>query len=305
MVTSITAGIRSRRWFLSKERLFFAACVVPALIVVVAVQIYPLGFSVWIATKDWVLTASDGPSRSVGLGNFRDTLSDDTFRRSLRNSAIITGFSVSISVILGTALAFFTRAAGWFNQLSRTILIVPLVVAPVAAGTLWRIMLNPRAGLINTMLDRIGIDGPIWLGKSTEALISVTVVEIWIGTPFVLLVISAALTTIPNTLLEAAAIDGANRWRSFLHIELPLITPVLLIAVMFRALDSLLSLDTVFTLTQGGPGFSTYTLSYLIYNTGLREFDLGAAAATSWIFMAIAATLMVLTFWLQARWQRT
>ena len=116
-----------------------------------------------------------------------------------------------------------------------------------------------------------------------------------------MLVASAAIASIPEDLLEVAAIDGASRWRTFLHIELPLLMPLLLLTLVFRMLESLLSLDSIYSLTFGGPGFSTYTMTFYIYTQGLRNFNFGAAAASSWIFMLFASLCIGLVFWFQRR----
>jgi multiple sugar transport system permease protein len=126
-------------------------------------------------------------------------------------------------------------------------------------------------------------------------------VDIWQWTPFVMLVVVAGLASLPGEVMDSAAIDGASRWQSFWRVELPILTPVLLVAVMFRTLDSLLSLDSIFALTYGGPGYSTYTLTYYVYTLGLKNFELGGAAAASWMFMAFSSGVIVLMFWLHRR----
>ena len=124
------------------------------------------------------------------------------------------------------------------------------------------------------------------------------------ATPFVFLVISAGLTSISPELHESASLDGASRWRIIFSIDLPLLMPLLLLTLMFRMLESLLSLDAIYTLTLGGPGYATFTMTYYIYTLGLRSFNLGLAAAASWVFMAFAASALGVVFWMQQRWQQ-
>ena len=265
-----------------------AAFVVPALLIVVVVQGYPLVFSAYLATQDWTLTSSQTSEGFVGLENFVKVLQNDVFRRAVRNSAIITGSAVFIEMMLGTGLAYLAAGTGWPMRIVRTILILPLVIAPVAAGTLWRMMLNSQMGLTNYLLwSFAGIQGPDWLGNADWAVVAVIIVDVWLATPFVFLVVSAGLTGIPLELHESAALDGATRWQSFLRIDVPLLAPLLLLTLMFRMLESLLSLDSIYTLTLGGPGYATFTMTYYIYTLGLRSFNLGMAAATSWLFMAL------------------
>jgi multiple sugar transport system permease protein len=272
----------------------------PALVLVLGVQAYPLLYSFVLSFQDWTLTRSQSPEGWVGLGNFQQVLGDPVFQRAVRNSLIITGSSVPLQLLLGTGLAYLTLGSRTLIRYARTSLILPMVLAPVAVGTLWRMLFNDSAGPINnTLLAPLGIDGPVWLGEPAWAIVSVIIVEVWQWTPFVLLVVAAAASGIPDEFLEAAAIDGAPRWRSFLHIDLPLLRPVLILVVMFRTLESLISLDIVLSLTRGGPGYATFNLTYYIYILGLRNFNLGVAAAASWLFMAVAGILIIILFRLQ------
>ncbi len=282
---------------------WMAAFVVPALLIVVVIQGYPLLFSAYLATQEWTLTTSQVSEGFVGLDNFLKVLQNDVFQRAVRNSAIITGSAVLVEMLLGTVLAYLAAGSSWPMRIVRTILILPLVIAPVAAGTLWRMMLNYQMGLTNYLLSFVGIKGPDWLGNADWAVVAVIIVDVWMATPFVFLVISAGLTGIPFELHESAALDGANRWQSFLSIDIPLLAPLLLLTFMFRMLESLLSLDSIYTLTLGGPGYATFTMTYYIYTLGLRSFNLGLAAAASWLFMGFAATALAIVFWLQRRWQ--
>ena len=288
-------------WHSRHDVPWLIAFVLPAFLIVVAVQFYPLAYSAFLSVQDWVLTESQVPKGFVGLENFAKELADDTFRRSVRNSVLITGGALVLQMSLGICLAYLTMGSSWRMRAIRTLLILPMVIAPVAAGTLWRILLNSRAGLVNHLLSMIGIKGPEWLASPDWAIVSVILLDTWQWTPFVLLVVGAAIASIPGDLLEVAAIDGASRWKTFLFIELPLLTPLLLLTLVFRMLESLLSLDSIYSLTFGGPGYSTYTLTYYIYTLGLRSFNFGAAAASSWIFMVFASMSIALVFWYQRK----
>jgi len=282
-----------------------ALFVLPALIIVLLVQAWPFLFSAFLATQDWTLTSSQTSEGFVGMENFAKVLGDDVFRRALRNSITITGTSVLVEMILGVGLAYLAMGTSWTMRIVRTILILPMVVAPVAAGTLWRMMLNARMGLTNYLLSFVGIEGPDWLGNADWAVVAVIIVEIWLATPFVFLVVSAGLSGIAPELHESAALDGASRMQTIFRIDIPLLAPLLLLTGIFRILESLLSLDAIYTLTLGGPGYATFTLTYYIYTLGLRSFNLGLAAAASWIFMAVAAAALAVVFILQQRWQKS
>ncbi len=295
----------ARRFRLGPDWKWYAAFLVPAIILVVAVQFYPLAYSAFIATQDWSLTRSQAPQGFIGLTNFIKAIQDPVFQRAVLNSMFITGLGVTFEILLGTMLAFLTVGSSWAIRSVRTLLILPMVIAPVAAGTLWRMVFNTQAGLAAFLPYIIGQPGPEWLGAPVPARIAVTILEIWQFVPFVLLTVGAGLTAIPQEIMESASIDGASRWQAVLHVQLPLLRPILLLTIMFRILESLLSLDSVYALTFGGPGYQTYTVTFRIYNLGLKTFNLGMASATSWIFMAFTTTLIVLMFWLQRRIDRS
>jgi multiple sugar transport system permease protein len=302
--TRITQALRtSPQRRLVHDWPWMVAFVLPALLLVVIIQGYPLLFSAYLATQNWTLTSSQTSQGFVGLENFVKILQNDVFQRAVRNSIVITGSALVIEMVLGMGLAYLASGNNWPMRIVRTMLILPLVIAPVAAGTLWRMMLNSQMGLTNYLLSFAGIQGPDWLGNASWAVVSVIIVDVWMATPFVFLVISAGLASIPYELHESASLDGATRWQSFLHIDLALLAPLLLLVLMFRMLESLLSLDSIYTLTLGGPGYATFTMTYYIYTLGLRSFNLGLAAAASWLFMAFAAAALALAFWLQRRWQ--
>jgi ABC-type sugar transport system permease subunit len=277
---------------------------VPVGLVVVA-QLALLVYTGFLSTQDWTLTQTQVSKGWIGDQNFTEVLDDPVFWRSVVNSALITGISVPIQLFLGILLAYatFELAAGrWV----RTALLAPMVVAPVAVGIVWRLMLNVQAGPINSfVLAPLGIDGPIWLGEPGMAVVSVIAVEVWEWTPFVLLLAAAGLTAIREDLREAARTDGASTWQRIRYIELPVLKPVILIIVLFRTLESLMSLDVIISLTRGGPGFSTFTLPYYIYSLGLRTFDIGRASAASLLFMAIAVLLSAAIVRVQLRTDTT
>lgn len=281
---------RDKEW---KSWLVF---ILPALLVVLLLQIYPLVYSLYLVFQDWKLTESAASRGFIGLWNIINVLKNDVFRRAVLNSMIITGSAVLFELLTGIILAYLTSREKLTNSIVRTLILLPMVIAPVAAGTLWRMMLNGRAGLINHILSFLNIQGPNWLAETDLAMLSVILLEIWQFTPFVMIITAAAITSIPSGLREAAAIDGAGKLSTLVHVDLPLLAPTLALAMIFRILESLLSLDSIYSLTFGGPGYSTYTLTFYIYNEGLRSFNFGQAAAASWIFMIFTSLCIAWVF---------
>ncbi len=279
-----------------KELSSWLIFILPALLVVILLQLYPLIYSLFLVFQDWKLTESPEPKGFIGLWNLINIFKNDVFRRSVVNSLIISGTAVFFELIIGLSLAYLFNKERRLNSIVRTLILLPMVIAPVAAGTLWRMMLNGRAGLVNHILSFINIHGPNWLADPQWSLVSVILLEIWQFTPFVMIISAAAITSIPKSLREAASIDGAGRLMTFKNVDLPLLAPTLALTMIFRVLESLLSLDSIYSLTFGGPGYSTYTLTFFIYNEGLRSFNFGQAAAASWLFMIFTSLCIVWVF---------
>jgi len=224
-------------------------------------------------------------------------LNDRQFSGALSFTLSLALGSTLLSLAAGFALALLTLGEDWRFRMSRTLLLLPMVIAPVAVGTVWRMMLAARIGPVNEALRALGLPTPNWLGDPRLAQFTLTVIDAWQWTPFVMIVMSAALASLPSEVLRAAQMDGAGRALILRRIVLPMVLPVLLLVAMFRMVDALMTLDIVFTTTGGGPGFATQTLGYWIYVQGLRYFNISYAAAASWLLlvlcMATAAGFLV------------
>ena len=270
--------------------------VLPALLLLLLTQAWPLAYSLWFSLFDWTLARSPVPGAFVGLGNYRRAFADSVFMGSVGTTLLFAAATVSLQIVLGFALACLTLGERLVFQASRALLVIPMVIAPVAVGTMWRMLLSTQAGPVNHILGMLGIPGPDWLGDPSLALLSLILIDAWQWTPFVLVVYVAALAGLPQDPFHAAALDGATRWQAFRYVMLPLLWPITLLLVMFRLIDALLTLDLVVTTTFGGPGFRTHTLSFWIYQQGLRYFNISYAAATSWLLLlaclGIAAVLL-------------
>jgi ABC-type sugar transport system permease subunit len=258
--------------------------------------------------RDWTLARSPHPGPFIGLDNYTRAFDDTVFMGSVDTTITFALLATLFELIVGFSLAYLTVGESFWLQVSRTILIMPMVIAPVAVGTMWRMMYSARAGLMNYLLGRIGIDGPDWLGNPSVALKSLIIVDVWEWSPFVMVIYAAALTSLPREPFRAATVDGASRWQIFRHITIPLLMPVTFLVLMFRLIDTLLTLDIVVTTTFGGPGFKTHTLSFWIYQQGLRYFNISYAAATSWMLLIgclLLATVLLVIRQRLTHWQGT
>ncbi len=275
----------------------------PSIIILLALILYPLGFALRNSFWFWNLQTSAVPLYHSGLDNYRMVFQVTPFTEALKNTLLLAGLGTLAQFWLGMGVALLLHTHLRGMGFCRALLIMPTTLAPVVAGFLFRYLLEPKGGLLPWLLEGIGFPVPPQgiLGYAGSALFAIGMVDTWQWTPFVLLVVGAAIASIPDDLLEVAAIDGASRWKTFLYIELPLLMPLLLLTLVFRMLESLLSLDSIYSLTNGGPGYSTYTLTYYIYTLGLRSFDFGGAAASSWLFMIFATFSIGLVFWRQRK----
>jgi len=298
------------RWQAFKFRLtengMLVLFLLPALLILIITQGYPLAYSAYFSTFDWALARSPKPGAFIELGNYTRALHDPVFIGAAKTTIRFALTATLFEMLVGFALAYLTVGEGLFVQFSRTLLIMPMVIAPVAVGTMWRMMFSARAGLINYLLGKVGISGPDWLGDPSVALNSLILVDVWEWSPFVMVIYSAALTSLPAEPFRAARVDGASRWQIFRHITLPLLMPVTFLILMFRLVDALLTLDIVVTTTFGGPGFKTNTLSFWIYQQGLRYFNISYSAATSWMLLIGCLLLAVVLLAVRqrlTRWQ--
>jgi multiple sugar transport system permease protein len=242
----------------------------------------------------------------VGWDNYARVLADPQFTGSAGFTILLALVSTALSLTGGLALALLTMGEDFRLRLTRALLLFPMVIAPVAVGTIWRMILAARVGTVNGMLASVGLPGPNWLGEPWLAQLCLAVIDAWQWTPFAMIILAAALTSLPTDVLRAAQTDGAGRGLILRRIVLPMILPVLLLVAMFRLIDALMTLDIVFTTTGGGPGFATQTLSFWIYQQGLRYFNISYAAAASWLLMGMCfAVALLFLAWRRSvmRWQ--
>ncbi|QHY94415.1 L-arabinose transport system permease protein AraP [Streptomyces sp. S4.7] len=231
-----------------------------------------------------------------GLDNFQEIFSDETWNASMWHTVVFTFFTVpvamAIAVVLAILLSVKMRAASWY----RTAVFMPHVTATVAIALVWMWMFEPRLGVVNTMLGWVGIDGPVWLADPDWALTAVIVVSIWKGIGIKMLIYLAALQAMPEDVYEAARIDGASQVRQFFSITLPLLKPATFFVLVVSIIDSFQAFDQLYVLTpDGGPGNSTTVMTYEIYRTAFKEFNMGAACAQSVVLFAFLLVLMLIS----------
>jgi multiple sugar transport system permease protein len=260
--------------------------VAPAVIYLLAVSIYPLFHSLYLSFTEWSLT-STRPPRFVFLGNFRDLILDDRFWGALKVTVIYTLGVVAVEMFVGFIFALSATRNTRFRRTCRSIILIPMMLTPVVLGLMWKYMYNPENGIVNFLLGKVGIPAVIWLGEPAPALPAVMVVDIWQWTPFVFLMLSAGLASLPPEAFESARVDGTTQFQMLRYITLPLLAPFILVALLIRFIDSFKIFDTIYVMTKGGPANATETLSIYTYKVGLNFFNMGYAAALSYVILII------------------
>lgn len=269
------------------DKIGSALFIAPAALVLVLTSLYPLIYSFWLSLHSWNMMIPRSKPVWYGFDNYRALFDDPAFRNSLRITFIFVVSAVTIEMLLGMALALVITSRIRAVGLVRTVLLFPLMIAPVVAGVLWRTLFHSTYGVVNYAIGKVGIGPQEWLGSPSQALPAVITVEIWQNLPVVVFVLAAGLQSLPVDLYKAAEVDGASQWQIFHRITLPLLKPVIMVLLLLRVMDAFKVFDIVFTMTYGGPGQTTELLSMLIYKTGLRFFQIGQASAMSWIFLVI------------------
>ena len=269
---------------------------VPALLIMLLGLLYPLGYMVYGSFRDWSPSESLGESTFIGLGNYVTLWNDPNFRESVGVTLKFAVSVVSVEMLLGVGLALLLDRNLRGMSLLRTLFILPMMIAPVVVGLIWRYMYHPTLGVFNKALSGVGLDSVDWLGQ--HALLSVIIADIWQWTPFIFILSLAALQSLPRSALEAARIDGATGWQQIIHIKLPLMMPVLIVTGLLRLIDAFKVLEVILVMTEGGPGLSTEILALRISRTATEFRELGVAAAMSnyLLLMLLALTVFMLLY---------
>ncbi len=217
----------------------------------------------------------------VGLSNFAAMPGDPLFVAGIKNTLILVVTATSAQVFLGLILALLCSKIGKQSQTYRALLILPILIPGIVIGAIWRLMYNSEFGIINTILEFVGIPGHDWLGSTYTALASVIVVDIWHWTPFSFLLLLAAIESLPSDVSEAAKVDGATSWQELWYITLPLLMPAIVMTFLFRAVIAFKVFDEVYLLTSGGPGTSTEVISFTIFQRFFLQDKVGYGSAIS------------------------
>jgi len=276
-----------------RDRFLAYWLILPSLLLLVSIILYPLGFSLYYSFQNWNLQITPVPLGFVGLANYANALRDPTFVQSFINTLKISIMATAIEFTLGLGIALLLSLNLRGGNVVRAVLIMPTTVAPIVAGFLFR-YLYYTDGLISYLLSSIGVSIPKQgiLGSPLTAIWGIIFTDVWEWTPFFAIILLAGLQSISAEIIEAARVDGASFFRVFWHVMLPSLRFVASIIIMIRFMQVFNLFDIVYVETMGGPGTSTRTLSYNLYYEGLVNYNIGYSTAIAWIMIIIIAIII-------------
>jgi len=266
----------------------------PALSILGGIFLAALAYAAGLSLTSWLLLRPELPREFVGIRNFQDLLGDPRVWTALRNTLLFAVPAVLLEFLAGLGLALLLRREPPGAALFKSILLIPLMIVPVVTGFTWAFMLHLDFGPLPEVLRAVGLTAlgttPV-LASRALVIPALVLVDAWVATPFVMLVLLAGLQAIPPEPYEAAAVDGASAGQCFLFITLPLLRPAILVALLIRTINAVNFFDVAFVMTGGGPGTASELLSLFNYRIAFGDFDLGYGAAVSLFILAVSATI--------------
>ncbi|MCP4198806.1 MAG: sugar ABC transporter permease [Proteobacteria bacterium] len=272
---------------IDRERVFKYLLIAPAVFVILLIGLFP--FIKLIVTSFQNISLFDDDTSYQGFINFARLFDDGRLWEALLHTIVFTVIALPIELVLGYLLALLFLEKLPFKQTLVAIILLPTIISPIVAGSTWRLMLDQHFGPVNQIIGWLaGSDVKLlWTVETALVWPAILIAEVWQWTPFMFLLLLAALSNVDKEQLEAAQIDGASRWMTFRRIVLPTILPVMVIAVLIRALDLFRVFDVIWTMTQGGPGTFTETISIYAYQMAFREFEISYSAAIAFLVIFI------------------
>ncbi len=281
---AVGVGVRISRFTHRYAWLIFPA---PAVLLVGLIIVYPVFYTGWMSLQEWY-ASSLTPPKFIALSNYWQAITaDPRFQDAFFRTLYFAALAVSAETALGVAMALLFNREFWGRGLVRTLSILPMVATPTAIALIFAMMYHPTLGVMNYLVSLVGLGPFKWTYSSRTALYALALVDVWEWTPLIMLIALAGLAALPKEPYESAMIDGASGWRVFLHITLPLLRPILIVAMLFRAIDALKTFDIIFVMTQGGPANASETINVLLFNQAFSYFNIGYASSIAVILFAI------------------
>ena len=268
----------------------------PAMVVLLAVTVFPLVYSLNLSFRDYNIAKPHLGTPFVGLANYGHVLGSGQFYNDLTVTLLFVIGSVGLSLPLGVALAAFLNRTLWGLPIVRALLLLPMITTPVVVGLIWRWLYNPELGVISYLLRLAGFNGQVWLTERRQALVAMIAADVWQWTPFVFLIVYAAMQSLPKDAYEAAQLDGASHWQMFWDVTFPLLVPTILVVALLRTLGAIKIFDLIFIVTAGGPGDATESLSLYVYKSIFAFGEMGVATAAAFVMLIMTIVLGKILF---------
>ena len=278
----------------NRGRRFGWTMTLPTLFAMGIVVAFPLVFALYVSVHDYDLTEG-GIGDFTGFANYAKSFSNELLHIAAKNTLVYSASVVILELLVALGLSVLLNQPDLrFKNVYLAILLIPLLVSPIAVGLIWRLLLHPDLGAVNWLLTTVGLPPQEWLAGLHTAMMTVIGVDVWHETSLMIVVILAGLTALPREPIEASQVDGANSWQTFRMVTLPMLTPVLLVAVLIRLIAAMKTYDLIYILTRGGPGTATETVSYTIWKSAFTSLEMGRAAAASFLLLSVILVLVIL-----------
>jgi multiple sugar transport system permease protein len=279
-----------------ERRLFWF--IAPAAILIVAVIVFPWAFTLWMSLFEWRIGSK---ATFVGLDNYASLATNKRFLESIGHTLYFTLLAVVLPLIFGTVAALIFHRKFPLRGLLRGAFIMPMMATPVAVALVWTMMFHPQQGVLNYLLSLVGLPPSLWVYSPRLVIPSLVLVEIWHWTPLVMLIVLGGLASLPVEPMESALIDGATGWQTFRFITFPLLVPFLTVAGVIRTIDALKAFDTIFVISQGGPGTASETINIYLYLQAFSFYNVGSASAVVVVFFVLVVALSLTLLMLRER----
>ena len=277
-------------WAERHAQFFFVG---PAVLAMFGLIGFPLLYSVYMSLHKWSIV-STRPPVFTGLQNFVQALSSVQFGEAVARTLYYTALAVMLPTLLGLVSALVFARRFLMRGVLRTIFVLPMMSTPVAMALIWQMMFHPTLGVLNYLLSLVGLPPSVWIFSRRSVIPSLVLVETWHATPFMMLIILGGLASLPVEPFEAATVDGATAPQKFWYLTLPLVWPYIMVAVLLRTIDALKAFDSIYVLTQGGPGNASETINIFLYLQAFAYYQIGYASAVVLLFFSLVAGVAVL-----------
>jgi multiple sugar transport system permease protein len=269
----------------------------PSLIVLGCVVLFPLAYSIDLSFRSYSLVVPGRTGQFVGLANYQRMFRDGDFGQALLTTLVFIVVAVALETVLGIASGMLLDRLRRMKRLVTSILLLPMIIAPLVVGLVFNFALNAQFGYLTWVLHTLGLPGGDGaLNNGPTALVALILVDVWEWAPFMTLMVAAGLSALPREPFEAASVDGASSWQVFRVLTLPMLRPVLAVAILFRATEAIREFDKVYVLTGGGPGSWTTVNDLYQYRVSFAEWDLSYGAALGLVTFAAVLVLAISAF---------